>query len=779
MGFRYRFVPFGTNFIAKSGTRSNSNDPSDLYENELALDVGGTCWGHQRESRPVIDHHFVRDNQFPSASAAVLHFTTRIRECLTPCIDHPDGVWLVTHRDPDFDAFCSMHLACEVLTNAALVDMTSLGIAPDSWTTMEAGRIDWFSPPAGRLATALRAPVLLAAYASVIDQCRRLHCRRNRALHSVLYAGLYRGRQYMSESAAASAFFKAASTAINDLGRHPLFDDVLGDNLEFKPEMDLLDNEEVSYEQDLRRCRRSVVSLPSAPGAAAEYLTTQRQTPLLDNELQVNSIHQLREAAYKQADAAWIRDPKCLLFKEWARQDVESSTLGEGFVFTAIAYSDGRRGANVNSTDYFFALNPERAAGRMLYSVWSALQTEEVPALLRSGVIGSEPRPNYGPRGGKHASIFDDPWFDGSNYDFTIVATPNRGTYIGAPGVSADLGDDPVARIVQREIEGGVYIWPAQVTDFAATRVKDLKLQRRVNALDARPPSNEAGCLRFVELGLRRGVDVARGGFADQTGRFLWSLLDANSGSGVPSDFTARHLLVDSHTVIVWSRRGIAIAYDERARDTVADLSRQVEDLASLSKEVLSFVEHASPTLGKGASEERRELDKNLTVGESLLRRVATLKQNLSLPEGRPLRRLFEALAFEQVVESLRDLVQRRKADRQNANDEENLATVAEVQLKVEWIEILIISFYTADLTHRLSESIGIFHEFIVPLTAGAGLLSGLLAAWSLQPWHAARDGHEGARRNSKWILLAPIVLAINYVVWLLVSIWKYFGEAH
>jgi hypothetical protein len=118
--------------------------------------------------------------------------------------------------------------------------------------------------------------------------------------------------------------FNSAASVIRDLGRHPLFDDVLGDNPDFKPEMDLLDHEELAYERDLKRCRRSVVSVPSTSGAPAQFLTPQLQTALLDQERRPNPMHQLRGATFRQADAAWIRDPECLLFKEWARQDLFS-----------------------------------------------------------------------------------------------------------------------------------------------------------------------------------------------------------------------------------------------------------------------------------------------------------------------------------------------------------------------------------------------------------------------------------------------------------------------
>ena len=113
MEFRYRYVPFGTHFTGAPGVRtarpSPGLDESKLYENELAVDVGGGfAWAATAPSLPVIDHHFFRDGQFPSAAAAVLH---KAGEIYDRFLQVDDPIWLVTHRQPDFDAFCAMYLA--------------------------------------------------------------------------------------------------------------------------------------------------------------------------------------------------------------------------------------------------------------------------------------------------------------------------------------------------------------------------------------------------------------------------------------------------------------------------------------------------------------------------------------------------------------------------------------------------------------------------------------------------------------------------------------------
>jgi hypothetical protein len=76
-----------------------------------------------------------------------------------------------------------------------------------------------------------------------------------------------------------------------------------------------------------------------------------------------------------------------------------------------------------------------------------------------------------------------------------------------------------------------------------------------------------------------------------------------------------------------------------------------------------------------------------------------------------------------------------------------HLATVADVQRKVEWIEIFLVSVYFAHLWHMIAPEIHwtfLEHQWwIMPLKAWgvllAALLAGLIAALCLRPWHLSR----------------------------------------
>src|ERR1700742_2639020 len=133
---RYRYVDFRTVFTGDPGTRGadrGAESPSSLFANELVAGVGGTCWDIN-EPLTIIDHHFFRDGQFPSTSAAVLHKAKAIRDRFA----HRDDVlWLVTHKRPDFDAFCSMYLARWIIEDPeATIDWARYGLHLDGWLDM-------------------------------------------------------------------------------------------------------------------------------------------------------------------------------------------------------------------------------------------------------------------------------------------------------------------------------------------------------------------------------------------------------------------------------------------------------------------------------------------------------------------------------------------------------------------------------------------------------------------------------------------------------------------
>jgi hypothetical protein len=766
--FKYRYVDFGTFFTPELGIRAAGDitSPSKLYLNELALDVGSVCLGSDVGSPSVIDHHFVREAQFPSASAAVLHLSHGIHQIFLSRQLSTDIIWLVTHKQTDFDAFCAMYLARTVLLHEQYnVDWRKYGLSTEGWSDVSGPdgstlvpKIDWFAPEVFRSPPELRWQVLLAAYASCVDNCRRLRCPRNKTLHSILYAALTRGRGYSNEDSGAVEFFDEVKTCINEKQLNPLFDSVLEGNSLFAPELEMLDHELEAYQRDIKRSRTAVVDVPRWKDF--QYNRAKQESLLNDNSVAVIHKRSPNEST-AQFDGIYIRDPECILFKEWARLDTENSSTGQGFSFTAVGYSDNRPEGRLNTTDYFFALDPEKAWGYHLYYVWAALQVEEINAFKRKENLGyreqlekreaqaattfrrTQCRPGFEKRAGEYAALLDDPWFDGSNFNCTIVATPNRGTIIGNPGSTADLSDDTVAQIVQRELELSIYEPDAYICDVAHSNGSDADKcpeEPTYRITDNQGiPSLDRGFYRMVRVKLHPDVDVLKGRMHEQIGSVLWRLLNPELRKGLPADFLQRHLLVSDDWVGVWSRRGIAVAYTPKAADTidgVAGLKQRFKEMASVLRDAESFIQ--------GSRSE---------IGTDLVQRAAQLQHALADPANRLLNRFFESTRLDEVLTRVSDVNTATRL-------ENNTRIVADVQTKVEWLEIFFVSFYAAELTYLISESLKPYqvpHSSLILL-----LCSGAFAAaatWMLQPF---KHGH---KRGMIFLVLLGILYAAGLYI--------------
>ena len=641
MNFRYRYVRFGTHFTRSEAPRTEGRrDPNTLHENELALDVGGSCWGIAAARREdvelaVIDHHFHRDSgQFPAAAAAVLYLAPKIAERF----QKRDGdLWLVTHEEPDFDAFCSMYLARRVIEDAAHVSGDGTadpgripvhgwdhhGLWPGGWRrkpekgeeSRQGYEIDWFNPSLRGLPDCRRWPLLLAAVASCVDNGRRLACPKNRALHSVLYAALKRGREYTAEESGALEFFHAVLDAMNDSAQrlNPLTDSVLEKSPTFAPEMMLLDHELSAYERDIQRARKAVVFLRESSEPYGAWFPAVQAQPLVNADRSLNAAQLLSEHGGSQADGVYLRDPECLLFKEWARVDHENSSSHQGFLFTAIAYSNGRRGAAANETEYFFSIDPERAARRHLYNVWAALQYAEVGALR--GSQGGD-RTGFEDRARNCKGYLDDPWYDGQNYQATIVATPGRGTALSPAGHEPDLSDDPVARIVRHTLEHSIFAGPVKISDIAASpSVKSKEWERM--AVEQAPEAittPDVDTYRFGRTLLADEIDTFKPAMVEQIGGVLWRLLNPDGGEGGARGVPEGHIVSTADGVAVWGQRGMIVAPKKSAADQADRVEEKFRELAKLASDLKVLLDSSDQRGQRRRRTGRRLTAKTITM---------------------------------------------------------------------------------------------------------------------------------------------------------------------
>jgi hypothetical protein len=806
MQVRHRFVKFGTQFQATAALRGTQCDrstlgeplePEQLCENELAVDVGGTCWGYgdqQKEQKRVLDHHFNRgEDNFPSAAAAVLHFAGKIASHFGRVAQRSECAWIVTHGQADFDALCAAYLArCVILASSINADAVSsfefigLGLHPEGWidldpdteanrTDRSISRFDWYRPPVKFLPSDLRWMFLLASVASHSDNCRPLLCSRQRSLPAILYASMHRGQNYETESGA-TEFFHAVETRITEQGLNPLCDSVLERRTAYEPELLLLDRAEDAYRRDLTRARRAVVNIPVATDFLV-FFDDVKSRPLLERaapglpprtacvHVDMDSHGQL----CRQVDGIYIRDPECILFRDYARADREHSRHGEGFLFTAVAYS-GLKSSPHNTTDYYFALDPERAQGGHLYPLWARLQTAEIAALLsdeggacRTKLELKEAicRRHFEGRAGEHAALFADPWFDGQNYRATIIATPAAGSLIGPEGVQPSLEDDQVATIVRDCLESVIYAGPGKGLDFPASAVTSDSVQ----PFDFDPANRsclaKAGplhCFRFGSVQLRNDVSLLEGGIAEQIGRSLWRTLNPESPETVPSDFRERHLVIERSMVAVWSRLGIVVAHHSSAQERVHAIRDHVREMAKLSASVEQFL----PSTSKKTSLP------NPSALDPIMRVVAKLQWDLAQPDGRLLHRFFEAIGFQQVFTLAHNLSSAAAALQTQRASESNLTTIAHVQRNAEWMEIFIIGIYATELAHIIS---GEFHNFkwAVIYFAAASIVTGVFAFCVIRPDRVDRH-------DSKSPLGRMVVLAVWFLI---LFVWGAFIRKH
>jgi len=733
--FYYDYVQFGTKFgksVEEKHSGVSRRDYSTcLLSNEIVADVGGECCGYvsgQNEGQPermIFDHHFQRENQFPSAAAAVLHHTEEIKdwsEGLAP-VDEGDSctVWLLTHRTPDFDAFCSLYLIRKIIEGQIPeVGWERFGIAPGAWTKpSDTEKIDWFSPPVSphdeKKELSYAWPLLLASYASHVDNGRLVATGRTRALHSVLYAGSKRGRKW--EQNGATDFFDTVVRSICEYRLNPLVDDVFVNAQWLTPELLFLDGEEQRYLRDLEKARKTVVSVQVAQ--FEEWFDDVSEKPLLDENHQINADHLYpgQDGAnwvtenttgsqstihLKQFDGVYIRDPESLLFKEWARTDQEHSPMKGGFIFTAVAYSRGVPNSDSQNTSrYFFALDPERAGSAHLYNVWARLQAAEMKA--RDDLNPVESRSGFGPR-----EVGIDPWFDGNTYRATIVDTPDRGTQIEPKlKIAPDLSDDRVATLVERELEYAPFgVARGRSGSHMRVLVKDYSTgaeqgnenrHKQVQVSDATSLSLPDDTLRFVAVPLHE-VDLSLRIVAEEIGRKIWPFLEDAGIRTVPTDFLERHLISHPHYVAVWSRVGIVVAYKEKGEGLASRVDADLKALAEILRDLHTRID----------GDDERTARKRLQDTVALKKRVVGLKIEAATPQMLPLRRLLESRKFEAVLSSLQSLDQeefhkqeRRREREQKRRDfrlQAALAGVAILGLILAWnqVEVLSLKSWTA-----------------------------------------------------------------------------------
>ena len=743
---QHKFIPFGMGFGPVGESVATDSGKVALGIRSIAVDVGAECPPLKGEAvRMVFDHHFTPADgrpQHPSAAAAVFMNARRILAWRDSCLADGSSLpfQIITHSNPDFDALSASWLVRTILLEAWPADpgYTALRsrlfrVSPDKSGMEIYDPSRWYPsslPLGGEPAWAFN----LASYASRVDNCKRLSQRRERRPHSVLYAALERGRDYRTDGL--SGFFEEVRASMRK-GFSPLHDELFDVSGPFGPELGLLDESVRAYARDLARARKTLVSVPQAltdeargrlnKGLLSEEFLVEGQDGILCPRASQLGGEGVRSAidGRLSLDGIFLRDPECLFFKEWAREDRENSILGEGFLFTAVAYSNMKEGGS-NKSEYYFSLDPERTSGLHLYPLWAALQAAEISAMQAAAVSAErhsaareattkestppivKARDIFAARAGAHPEFFtsDRVWYDGSNaYHSTIVVTPAGGTLL-AEGHADDLSDDLPARIVSRILEFGFF--KAEAEGQVRVLVADYPANPDASGI-ARPvfdtphdlrdpgsfPSPSPSCYRFAKVLLAPdapaeiGVGAATG---ENIGRILWPLVDPTGTGEVPTDFLQGHLVVERGRVSVWSRYGIAVAHVGGA--VQEDFLKAVDS----SLDLLSNIRSELPRLGKEVGELIKTRKTESGAASDLVKRcrtlsgqVASLELDASRPDGILIRRFLSATNLDAVIATVSELSEQIHAAQDARRDfvlQKVLAWGTAIGLAFAWAQI-------------------------------------------------------------------------------------------
>jgi hypothetical protein len=746
LAFAYRSVGYGTRFekceLWRPGDwRPNENAPQDQQEsekrtlcfNEIAVDVGSNCLGYKGYSLRVFDHHFQREDlqnsNFGSAALTVLSQAHAVADWARVVVGscHPSvpiaTVWLVSHVQPDFDAYCSCYVASRLIQDPELaVAFGKCGVSEKDLLSIlqDSQKIQKVLTKLSEF-PASRSLLLLAVCAARVDQCIPDACPRDSSLRCLFLAARERGR-FRPDRPNGSDFFADVEAEIFAGRYHPLLDELPTTLMEkYAPERLFIKNQEIVYLNDMQ-CAK-ILSVPICgtnqhyrdwsgqisgsgmdTGAGIPFWRGSSLHPFFqairegDPELAENVRHQdlARNILdrHEDVDGLLIDKPNCLFFKDWVRLDTARSPRGFGFKFTGIVHAQP-------TPQFYFSLDPEfaRSLKLHLYDLWVRLQQRE--GVGREIPDGKKPRGEILARGSDGRSGLLDPWFDG--YEATLVVSPNSPSEAVRQYVPK-IDSDPTMKLVEAWASNGFYrpksIALIQWSCPTISRLPECSIElsldtfreaawEKVGELKAR---REGFILANLKL-KKRPESVGWDKFSEeQVGKDLWRLISTHP-NGVPPDFLDRHLVVDVEWIAVWNRNGLAIAFKNSGKPG----SKEDLEAESLSKLVMWLTSLASviKAIGRVGTSDTSKIS-NV---KSLLKDVREAQENLvklestlSGPGDRAFRRLMENFNLSGLSERIADLAEGHR-DEDEADRERLIGDV----LAVASIAGLVLAYFQVE----------------------------------------------------------------------------------
>ena len=138
------------------------------------------------------------------------------------------------------------------------------------------------------------------------------------------------------------------------------------------------------------------------------------------------------------------------------------------------------------------------------------------------------------------------------------------------------------------------------------------------------------------------------------------------------------------------------------------------------------------------------------------------------MPESELLRRFYEASGIDELLNTLRDLNQtaaeqlrRQRMEEQARKTGESTETVAEVQSKLEFLEVFIVGVYALEMFEMFTKFINGEPATKAHIIIYGGLFFLLLTAALLVPWRK-----RVWRERPLWILLVAVVVYVAAIIW-------------
>jgi hypothetical protein len=289
-------------------------------------------------------------------------------------------------------------------------------------------------------------------------------------------------------------------------------------------------------------------------------------------------------------------------------------------------------------------------------------------------------------------------------------------------------------------------------------------------------------------VALEEQVNLASLATAEQIGRTLWRMLSGSAAvvqaEHVPADVLRAHLVVDTESIGVWSRRGIMLACKQAAQEKAAQVLAHGRTLTVLANDIAALVQPPSTTVSppspaaaappptppyghasahthhtSPSNERAQRASDELIRRAALMQRVLQFRHHLVQLDAPVLERFFTASGLADVLQTAYQLASVAEQQAQATQIGTHIATVAEVQQMVHWVEIFLVAVYATELFHIVGEAFHFDPRYLAwSLVAGPLLIAGTVAR-AVRPW-----GHGGFPRRIVW---AAIVLVLVFGLFL------------